>query len=280
MPKNKQLTRRENAAVSAPFSDPLKGFGEAANQIPSKVPVARIEYLATPQTTQDHPDWKRGKFSINIGEQLNHLEACILGIKFSRMLWPDFEPNDQYPEPLCKSDNGLWPTGGIESPKTSTTHKFNGESRPVCVAFLADGQPSRNATGKFIPVCPYAQFGQNHEAPTCKEVFTIALFEHQLNIPLLFTIKSTGIKHLSDMRMKLLNFEREFKGKIEYPITLYAKFHIQSIPVKNWFEPHFEIVGKFAKTELEMNIEAYNEIQPNLQKYSTDDIRFDGPEDA
>ncbi|MDZ7721693.1 MAG: hypothetical protein U5R06_02410 [candidate division KSB1 bacterium] len=280
MAKNKDLTRRENSAVSAALDDPLNSFGEAANQIPSKVPVARIEYLATDQTKQDHPEWQRGKFSINIGEQLDHLEACILGIKYSRMLWPPFDPDDKNPEPLCKSDNGLWPTGGLESPKTSTTHKFDAENHPVCVAFMADGQPSRNATGKFIPVCPYAMFGQNREAPTCKEVFTIALFEHQLNIPVLFTVKSTGIKHLSDMRMALINFEREFKGKREHPITLYAKLIIKSIPVKNWFEPHFEIAGKFGKTELEMNLEAYNEIQPNLQKYSTDDISFDGPEDA
>jgi hypothetical protein len=140
-----QTFDRGKDQLAKTFSDPFSHFGESSMQLPTKIPVAKIEYLADPQTRTDHPDFEKGRFSINIGEQLDHLEVAVIGMKYTRILWSEgFDPKNITRDPLCRSDDGLIPTAGTDCPKTDVTAKIDGQVHPVCVAFQNNSTPSRD----------------------------------------------------------------------------------------------------------------------------------------
>ena len=252
------LTKRDQTtSIARPLSDPMANLGPHADQVPIKFPVIKIEYLAIPETKQLHPDWQPGKFSISIGEQLDHLELALLAIRYGRMKWPpNFDPKNPDVDPECKSDNGLVPSGGSLFPLSDIRGTFNGEKSPLCVYIDEENTPTRDQIGRYIPACKFAQWGPKNEPPQCKEFFGLFVWEHQLNIPALFTIKSTGIKHLSDLRTQFASYQQTIKFIPKHPITAYAKIKVDILNKGRWYEPYFKIVDTFSDPDVLVNVAA------------------------
>ena len=277
-PKNSSSQSQAGAIARRDyFNDPFSEFGDAASQVPSKLPVVKIEYLASESTQREHLDWQEGKFSINIGEQLDKLVVALIGLRYGRILWPeDFDPKNPDKEPLCRSDNGLTPSGGLECPKTDVKARVGGDQIPVCMHFDESGKPVRSQTGRYVPACPFAQWGAKNEAPPCKEFFTLLLWEHTLNIPLIYIVKGTGIKHISQLRMDMMRFQRELPEDIALPPAAYCQIHVTTRKVQRWYEPQFQVAGKFSDIEAEINADAMQDIRPTFESMTADDFEFNG----
>lgn len=282
MPSKRTSPPSSSTAVAPKsyFSDPFADFGDAASQIPSKLPVCKIEYLASESTQREHPDWVEGKFSINIGEQLEKLTAGLIGMRYGRVLWPeDFDPKAPERDPLCRSDNGLWPSGGTECPKSDVKATVNGQAIPVCVHFDETGKPVRSQSGRYVPACPLAKWGDRHQAPICKDGFVLLLWEHTLNIPMVFTVKGTGIKHISQLKVDMIRFQRELPESLHYPPAAYCKLEISILKVQRWYEPQFTIVGTFDEVSVEMNADAMQNIRPTFENMTAEEFEFEGESD-
>jgi hypothetical protein len=277
MPKSKSSPTQTPGAIAKAdqFRDPFAQYGPASTQVPVKIPVAKIEYLANEAIQREHPDFKEGLFSINIGEQLPVLTVALVGLRYGRLLWPkEFDPKSPDRDPLCKSDDGITPSGGLECPKSAYTAP-NG--LPACVICNEAGIPLRNSTGRYIPACEFSKWGTGRETPPCREFFTLLLYEHTLNLPLVFSIKGTGIKHISQLRMDMIRFQRELPENIVHPPAAYTKIEISVLKVQRWYEPIFKIVGKFSQAEADTNAEAMRSIRPAFERSSSDDFRYDQP---
>ena len=277
MPSAKSSQKQKPGAIAPKsyFQNPFSDFGDAASQIPSKLPVCKIEYLASESTLREHPDWVEGKFSINIGEQLDSLTAGLIGMRYGRVLWPeDFDPKAPDRDPLCRSDNGLWPSGGTQCPKSDVKATVNGQIVPVCVHFDETGKPVRSQSGRYVPACPLAKWGERRQAPACKDGFILLLWEHTLNIPLVFTVKATGIKHISQLKVDMIRFQRELPESITFPPAAYCKLHITALKVQRWYEPVFTIAGKFDDLDVEINADAMMNIRPTFENMTAEDFEF------
>lgn len=256
--QNTALSKSKKKSLSVnKAGNPMNELGPAMDQLPKRFPVFKLEYLADPQTLKDHPDWQAGKFSCSLGEQLDSMIVCLLGMKFYRICWPpNFDAKNIDREPLCKSDDGLFPSGGSKSPLTDVKAKIDKIDMPVCVHFSPDGNPSRDENGRYIPACPYANWGANNEPPQCKEVFGLLVYEHTLNLPGLLAVKATGIKHLSSLFGQFELFKKQVKDKKGIPIKARAKVEIVSVSKGRWFEPVFRIIGLFSDVETQINMDA------------------------
>ena len=265
--------KRSKSTLVRPSSNPMNDLGPAMDQLPKRFPVFKLEYLADPQTLKDHPDWKAGKFSCTLGEQLDSLIVCLLGMKFYRICWPpNFDAKNIDREPLCKSEDGLIPSGGKKSPLTDFKAKINGVDSPVCVHMDPDGKPARDLNGRYLPACPYALWGANSEPPQCKEVFGLLVYEHTLNIPGLLAVKSTGIKHLSNLFGQFELFKKQVKDKKNVPIKARAKVEIVSVSKGRWFEPAFRIIGLFSDVETKVNLDALESCNIPFSKVEAEDF--------
>ena len=279
MPKRRPPTKQavaqkgQNTAIARPLADPMSGLGQHADQIPLEFPVIKIEYLAIPETKQLHPDWQAGKFSISIGEQLDHLEIALLALRYGRIKWPDnFDPKNPDTEPECKSDNGLVPVGGSLFPLSDIRGTFAGEKSPLCVYIDDQNQPTRDQIGRYIPACKFAQWGVKNEPPLCKEFFGLFVWEHQINIPALFTVKSTGVKHLGDLRTQFARYQQTIKFNPKHPITAYAKIKVECLDKGRWYEPYFKITDTFTDADVQVNVAAIKQYRLPIQDLHAEDF--------
>lgn len=178
-------------------------------------------------------------------------------MKFSRICWPKtFDPTNITRIPLCKSDDGIAPTSGSEYPISNIQGMYKGKKQPLCVHVDENGIPIRDQTNRYVPACPNALWGPNGEPPACKEVFGLLVFEHTLNIPALFAVKATGIKHLSNLFGQFEMFKKQVKPQKGVPLKAMAKVEVIPLSKGRWYEPVFRITGTFSKTEIEMNLDA------------------------
>ena len=282
MPKTtkKQPPPRSVPALRAQWNDPFRDFGEAASQLQVKIPVAKIEYMASNSIQREHPEWEKGKFSLSIGEQLDSLQVGLLGLRYGRVCWlSQFDPNNPDADPECKSDNGIFPSPAIEEPLTDVKCTINGEKFPVCVHCNEIGEPVRTRSGKYLVACPMAKWGDRKSAPRCHEQFTLLLWEHQLNLPLIYTVKGTGIKHLNQLHMDMIRAIREIPEDSKYPPSSYIRIIIRATPVSNWYEPHFKIDKPFEDIEAHINTEAKKDLIDEFESMSSDDFAFDKTEE-
>ena len=278
MPKTtkKQTPHSSVPAPRSQWDDPFKSFGDAATQLTLKIPVVKIEYLASTATKQEHPDWQRGKFSINTGDQLDQLEVGLLGIRFGRVKWPnEYDPNNPDEVPECKSDNGIFPTPSISTPLTDVSAEIRGEKVPVCVHCDANGAPQRNRTGRYLAACAFAKWGAKGQPPVCKESFTMLLWEHTLNLPLIFSVKGTGVKHLNQLHMDMIRATRNLPEKLPYPPGAYIRIIITARAVSQWYEPIFNIGEPFDELGASINADAKKDLIDDFESMSSDDFSFD-----
>ncbi len=282
MSQSKTNTSGNSSALAKPiqWNDPFAEFGEASTQLQVKIPIVKIEYLASKNVQQEHPDWKRGLFSLSIGEQLDHLQVGLIGLRYGRVCFlSDFDPNNPNAEPDCKSDNGIVPAASIENPLTDQLCTINGDKIHVCVHCDEYGTPARNRAGKYLVACPYARWSDRKNAPKCHDFFTLLLWEHQLNLPLIYTVKGTGIKHLNQLHMDMIRAIREIPEDTKYPPSSYIKIEIRSMAVSSWIEPQFKIVKPFSDDEAFFNAEAKKDLVDAFQSMNTDDFAFDKAEE-
>ena len=137
----------------------------------------------------------------------------------------------------------------------------------------------RSRSGKYMPACPKAKWTDRKTAPPCNDFFTLLLWEHQLNLPLIYTIKGTGIKHLNQLHMDMIRAVRNLPEDTKYPPSCYIKIVIRSIPVSNWYEPNFMIGSTFEDIEAHINYEAKKDLTSDFESMNSDDFVFDNTEE-
>jgi len=282
MPRQKPPSENKTTALAknGQWNDPFNEMGEAATQLQISIPVVKIEYMASKNVQREHPEWKRGLFSLSFGEQLDHLQVGLISLRYGRVCFlSDFDPNNPNAEPECKSDNGIFPASSIEKPLTDAFSVVNGDKIPVCAHVDENGIPARTRAGKYVVACPMARWSDRKSAPKCHDFFTLLLWEHQLNLPLIYTIKGTGIKHINQLHMDMIRAIREIPEKTKYPPSSYIKIIVRSMSVSNWFEPQFKIDKPFSDDEAYFNAEAKKDLVDSFQSMNSDDFAFEKAEE-
>jgi len=144
--------------------DNMENF-EGIDLLGYTLPVYRIEYKRNPKTRND-PSIKEGWFTSSLGEQKETLRCVILRGRASRVYWPPYNPNEENPTPICKSNDAIRPSPDVENPLS-----------------------------KECAVCPYAQW-QEGKKPECALVYNLLCLDLDTGIPFVISAKRTSLKPL------------------------------------------------------------------------------------
>lgn len=178
----------------------LLNFNGADKHLSDILPKCSIEYLAKNNIS----GYKRGWFTFNLGHQKESINAVLLAMKFSRILWPVFNPKELNPMPLCKSDNG----------EVSS----NGSLYPV---------------GTSCTSCKHANW-KDGAPPPCSEVFSLLLYDVDDKIPFVLPVKRTGIYPLRKLKTALKLNGRKFVYP-GLPVNICLSLKIETQPVDNYY---------------------------------------------
>lgn len=146
----------------------------------------------------------REEDELDAGEEADYhfvetLRALPIGrVRFSRGYFPDFDSGEK--DPLCRSDNGIFPSPRIEGPYS------------VQCARWKEGKGKK---GVFYPeaVCPESQW-VNGDKPACTLIEDWAFFDLDLKIPFILSLKSTALGAFNQLsrRFNVLEVNAMRKG--------------------------------------------------------------------
>jgi len=157
------LTTKKSLLPGKSNIDNLEGISELGYTIP----IMKVEYKRSPNT-RDDDTLKEGLFTSSLGGQKEKIRCVILRGRPSRVYWPEkFDPTEENPTPICKSNDGIRPSQDIEEPKNDK---------------CAD--------------CPYAQWGKDSEKPKCALVYNLLCLDMETGIPFIISAKRTSLKPL------------------------------------------------------------------------------------
>lgn len=140
---------------------------EGLDKLGYTLPIMKIEYKRSPQT-RDDDTLKEGYFTSSLGGQKEKIRCVILRGRPSRVYWPEkFDPTEENPTPICKSNDAIAPSPDVERPKS-----------------------------KECATCPYAQWGENKEKPKCALVYNLLCLDMETGIPFVISAKRTSLKPL------------------------------------------------------------------------------------
>jgi hypothetical protein len=106
------MSENENPlAKPEEFESPIDSMRMGGDDIPNDIPILKIWY-----NMKDAPEgFEKGKLTLAGATQYDELSVILLGARYvGNILWPKFDPNNENPQPTCKSSNGLNPDGGDE----------------------------------------------------------------------------------------------------------------------------------------------------------------------
>ena len=140
---------------------------EGIDELGYTIPIMKIEYKRSPNT-RDDDTLKEGLFTSSLGGQKGLIHCVILRGRPSRVYWPEkFDPTEENPVPICKSNDGINHSKDIENPKNSK-----------------------------CKTCPYTQWGKDNEKPKCARVYNLLCLDMETGIPFIISAKRTSLKPL------------------------------------------------------------------------------------
>lgn len=218
--------------------DPLGSLGPASTQLAPDWPRAKIEYLRDGSTKKSHPDWQSGLFTLSTEIQKDHLLGVLLCMRYGRIYWPiPFNPDSPPDKPWCRSQDG------VHHDKSILT-----QLPPFCVSISPEGKPYTDPSGRYIPECSYATWKEDGKPPDCKEVFSLLLWETEEKCPVIFDVKSTGIKSLRQFKNSLASTGASMRhGQLPIPCCCLVKITIRDKGI--YFIPVFNIVEQVSRED-------------------------------
>ncbi len=157
-------------------------------------------------------DWKGGKLGqlVYNDQSMDSIELIALSYNIGRVEFPpgnDFGPDVK---PLCKSDDGLFPSKYITKPVSSK-----------CGSMV---------NSRFVPSCPHAFWTADNKPGPCKDTRLVVVAVKDTLAPAFVQVKGTSIATFENEFIKKLNTDRALnrnKGLIlepyDYTFVLSAK---------------------------------------------------------
>jgi len=179
---------------------------EGMDMLGLTIPIFKVEYKRSPQT-RDDKSLKEGLFTSSLGGQKEKLRCVLLRVRPSRVYWPDFDPSEENPVPICKSNDARTPAKDIEEPMA-----------PSCMG------------------CPYSLWNDKaktprEKKPKCALVWNLLCLDMETGIPFVIAAKRTSIK---PFRNYLTRFRLTRRPTYSIETIITAK------PVQSWYVLQFE----------------------------------------
>ena len=195
----------------------LLNLNEAEERLGEDICLYKIEYLASPDAPSEY---KKGLITMSTGGQVKYVEFVLLAMNYNRILWPEHDPNDPDPQPLCKSLNGYEASGGTDTMPGPCQKRAKGKTR------------------KLIPVCPHAKWSDGCP-PACAEVYNLFCWDLNEDQPFVFAIKRTGIKKLRALK-SFLKRSKETWRIGDFHTNCCVKLRLTPRSVSTYYVPSFE----------------------------------------
>jgi hypothetical protein len=181
-------------------SVPILSFNGAASRLRDVLPFANIEYCVGDIL----PGFQKGRISFSLGYQKSEVNVVLLAMRFSRLMWPPFDPRNPNPEPLCWSEDGTMPSGGTL-----------GLSSIACER------------------CEFSMW-QQRQPPACCDVYGLLLFDVDDRIPFVIAVKRTSVLPLRKLKTTLSLQGRKYAHR-GVPANLCVAVRMTTQPVNNHF---------------------------------------------
>ena len=159
----------------------------------------------------------RGMIAISTGGHQTKVQFVWLAMSRSRIMWPDYDPKETDPKPLCKSLDANLPIGGIT---------------------MRPGPCNACQDAKWIEGNP----------PLCAEIFNLLCWDVQQQLPFIFGVKRTGIKPLRLLKVQL-KLQALQHGYHNIPDHCCAKLELKAKPEGTYFVPQFTILSRLTEAE-------------------------------
>jgi len=179
------------------------------------LPIYKIEYKRSPKSRTDDT-LKEGLFTSSLGGQKERLRCVLLRVRPSRIYWPAFNPQDDNPQPLCKSNDARIPD--------------------------ADSPESYDC-----PSCPLSQWNNTAKnpqdrKPKCALVWNLLCLDLDTPIPFVLSVKRTSVTPFK-------NYLTRFR------LTRKPTYSVETIisikPIENYYILNFEPGEELRKQDID-----------------------------
>jgi len=205
-----------------PWDDTVEGTVQAA------FPLLKIAY----ENSKGKPDdCAVGQlFNSATGEVKDVAKFIWLNTKSGNVLRKPYDPKAEQQAPiLCKSNNGMVPTGGVEPMPGPCRRKLGTKIIDACPKLK--WMPDPKNPGKQVP-------------PECSGHCIMLGYDLEGDVPFLFVVKRTALKHFRALktRMRALKGAMADRERPDIPGFLRTPVTISSKKVGIYFEPNFDIL--------------------------------------
>lgn len=227
MKESKELTKAEPSAVALPAD---AGMTQAWDE-----EVDGIARGAIPQLKIAHPnceDLPSGSFFGGIynnlsGETKESWKVVLMAASVRNSLMPTYVRGSKEGA-ICKSKNGITPTGGSE--------QLEGPCRV------------KMPNGRYVETCPMLQWKEGPKGekikPSCMTQYTLLLIDLETMEPAIFNAKRAGTKTFEKLvsalkysRLKLVDKENP-----TIPVECFVPIKLSTVPKDNYWLPTMDLM--------------------------------------